>query len=91
MKTYTLKMTTQRQVTYPKELLEQMGLKAGEAFLVTLVDPIQKILKIQSAQEFFQHIGSNLRKTTQTIPSKKTYRQELAQHLSQKYQKSLEQ
>ncbi|MEO8581597.1 MAG: hypothetical protein ABI425_03345 [Patescibacteria group bacterium] len=84
MQTFSLKMTTQRQVTYPKELVKSLDLSPGQTFQIQILDPEEKLTKYISVHEFI----SSVREAAATYEgkpiSKKQYRKEMAEYYQQK-------
>lgn len=90
MQSFSLKMTTQRQVTYPKELVESLNLSPGQTFQIQLLDPEEKITKYVSVDEFISSVreaaatyeGKPI--PEQTPVAKNQYRAEMSKHYQDK-------
>ncbi len=86
MQTFSLKMTTQRQVTYPQQLLDILQLSAGDVFQIQVIDSKTKLTRHLPVRDFL----SDLKKAATgpqkkyASPTKHQIRELMSEHIIEK-------
>ena len=86
MQTFNVSMTSQRQVTYPKELVDKLGLNPGEKFTITIIDEGEKLTKQDNFESFLCDISGSIPIKNKNIDFKKA-RKIAQEEMTKKYYK----
>ena len=88
MQSFNVSMTSQRQVTYPKELVDRLGLIPGKKFTITIIDENEKLTKQDNFESFLQDISGSISVKNKNIDFKKT-RKIAQEEMAAKYYEKL--